>query len=381
MLRHEFDLLGSGPTDLGPRIDWHRDFKTGYKWPTGIYHARIDRRLNSPDSDIKVPWELSRCQFLPTLGRAYWHTGDERFPAEFTRIVDRLAVSNPPETGVNWSCAMDVAIRAVNWLWAYHLVADSAAVTPEFERRFWAGLFEHGRYLYRNLEGAPGEVNSNHYLSDLAGLMFLGLLVPEYREAGRWRALAERGLVQEMDMQVLDDGVDWELSTSYQRLAAEIFLSCAVLCRRNGRELPVSFHGSFGTDARLCLPLHTTGWDRAHHRGRGQRSLQRLTTWERPQQEFIDHRHLLAAGALLFDREDWAAAADGCWEEALWLFGADAEQRSGVAVVPRQARARGVEGLRPCGRLRHALRELLLDRERGRGLRERGPEATCTTTS
>src|SRR5690349_8282745 len=32
ILRHEFDLLGSGPVHLGARIDWQRDFKTGKKW-------------------------------------------------------------------------------------------------------------------------------------------------------------------------------------------------------------------------------------------------------------------------------------------------------------------------------------------------------------
>src|SRR5918992_1387286 len=30
---HRFDLLGSGPTDLGAEIDWHTDFKTGRRWP------------------------------------------------------------------------------------------------------------------------------------------------------------------------------------------------------------------------------------------------------------------------------------------------------------------------------------------------------------
>ncbi len=33
LMRHEFDLLGSGPVDLGPEIDWSRDFKSGRLWP------------------------------------------------------------------------------------------------------------------------------------------------------------------------------------------------------------------------------------------------------------------------------------------------------------------------------------------------------------
>ena len=358
VMRHEFDLLGSGPVELGESIDWHRDFKSGYRWPDGVHYERIDGRYLIPDSDIKVPWELSRAQFLPTLGRAYCFTGDERYPAEFVRLVEHWLAHNRPEAGVNWSCAMDVAIRAVNWLWAYQLMADSPVITDEFEVRLWAGLYEHGRFLARNLEGLPGDVNSNHYLSDIAGLLFLGLLLPEFKEADTWRAIGEAGLVKEMDDQVLPDGADWEMSTSYHRLVTEMLLTCGVLCERNGVELPDRF------SERLSLMIdYTFAYTRPDgtvpiigdaDNGR----LQRLTTWrETPLREFHDHRHLLAAGAVLYDRADWAAAADGCWEEALWLFGADAEEQGAFVAgwfECRHAPSRGA--LMPpastsCGRL------------------------------
>jgi hypothetical protein len=346
VLRHEFDLLGSGPVSLGPSIDWHRDMKSGHRWPEGVHHTRIYGHYGAAGSDIKMPWELSRAQFLPTLGRAYWHTGDERFPAEFVRLVDDWLDHNRPETGVNWACPMDAAIRAVNWLWAYHLMADSEAITTAFEARLWAGLLEHGRYLARNLEGAPGDVNSNHYLSDIAGLLFLGVLLPEFQESDGWRAKAEEALVREMDDQVLDDGVDWEMSTSYHRLVTEIFLTCAVLCDRNGRRLPERF--SERLRAMIDYTFHYTRPDGTApiigdaDNGR----LQRLTTWRDPQREFRDHRHLLAAGAVFFDRADWAAAAGDCWEEALWLLGDAVEPRVGSLLAgpaPALAGSRGFD--------------------------------------
>src|SRR5581483_5355732 len=81
-LAHEFDLLGSGPCALGPSLPWHTDFKTGREWPMtyspDIAYAELDR-----PSDVKVPWELSRCQHFTRLGQAYWLTGDERYAAEF----------------------------------------------------------------------------------------------------------------------------------------------------------------------------------------------------------------------------------------------------------------------------------------------------------
>ncbi len=35
---HSFDLLGSGATPLGERINWSRDFKSGRVWP--LEHIR-----------------------------------------------------------------------------------------------------------------------------------------------------------------------------------------------------------------------------------------------------------------------------------------------------------------------------------------------------
>src|SRR5438477_2465623 len=69
-LDHIVDLLGSGPTQLGERIDWQCDFKTGFTWPIDVLGYDQDGlRLGNP-CDVKVPWELSRCHHWVTLGRA-----------------------------------------------------------------------------------------------------------------------------------------------------------------------------------------------------------------------------------------------------------------------------------------------------------------------
>ena len=61
-LNHDFDLLGSGLMHLDP-IPWHTDFKSGYTWPKGVFY-RKQKSGAAKGSDIKVPWELSRCHHL-----------------------------------------------------------------------------------------------------------------------------------------------------------------------------------------------------------------------------------------------------------------------------------------------------------------------------
>jgi hypothetical protein len=81
---HIFDLLGSGKQELGKEIDWHLDFKTGFRWNPKEYYLwtrkHVDCYLKKGiHADVKKPWKLSRCQHFVTLGKAYRYTFGERY--------------------------------------------------------------------------------------------------------------------------------------------------------------------------------------------------------------------------------------------------------------------------------------------------------------
>ena len=57
---------------------------------------------------------------------------------------------------------------------------------------------QHGAHIRRNLEFSYIST-SNHYLSDVVGLFWLGLMLPELREAGEWRAFGWHEILREMD--------------------------------------------------------------------------------------------------------------------------------------------------------------------------------------
>ena len=114
-VRHVVDLLGSGPVELGERIDWHRDFKTGIDWPRDVLADDQDYLRLHEACDVKMPWELSRCHHWVTLGRAYALEPDSRYATEFVHQLAAWLDDNPWPYGVNWGRAMEVAVRAVNW--------------------------------------------------------------------------------------------------------------------------------------------------------------------------------------------------------------------------------------------------------------------------
>ena len=329
---HLFDLLGSGPVMLGDRIDWHRDFKSGFRWNPGLSFLDVAHG-HEAGVDIKVPWELSRGHHLVLLAQTALLTGDEKYSGECVAQMADWIAANPAGYGVNWACPMEVAIRAVNWLWALALVAESPDVSDSWMAEVLAALIAHGRYVMANLEVRDDGVTTNHYLADVVGLLYLGLCLKEVRDAESWRAFAIRELVREMDRQVLPDGVHYESSLSYHRLVTEMFLSSAVLCRRHGVELPQAFYDRL---AKMCAFVegYTKPNGLAPQVGDGDNGrLHVLTGYGLC--DIRDHRHLLAVGGVFFDREDWLAAAGPWWVEGLWFGGAQqtaprAEEREQV---------------------------------------------------
>src|SRR5262249_49190298 len=155
--------------------------------------------------------ELGRCQHWVTLGQAYQLTLDERFANEVARELDDFVEANPTGLSVNWTCTMDVGLRAVSWVIGLELVQASAVLDDEFWRRAYEALFDHGVFIRGNLENTY-EVTSNHFLSNLLGLQFLAAVFDDLPHGRDWGAFARTAIEHEMTVQVLADGADYESS-------------------------------------------------------------------------------------------------------------------------------------------------------------------------
>ena len=324
-LRHEADLLGSGPTALGDEIDWQRDFKSGYRWPPAFFSEVEVTRLGD-SSDAKVPWELSRCHQFLALARAERIDGGGLYGAELARLWDAWLVANPAGFGINWANPMEVAIRAVNWTWAMSTCPPEG---EELRARIAASLAAHGRHIAWTLEGTP-RLRSNHYLADILGLLALGATL-EGAEARRWLRRARRAFEREIQSQVLPDGAGFEASLGYHGLALEMFLLARVLARGAARPLSPAY------DERLERMLAVSRAVR-HDSGRvpafGDSDSGRILPLTKERSPSPDH--LLWLGAAELGSEPPPAGDPG---EVAWVLGTHALHRlaARVASAPRAA--------------------------------------------
>jgi hypothetical protein len=311
---HCWPVLGYGEKHFGESINWLRDPLSGAQWPLD-YHADV-QLFRHDGSDARVLWEINRLAQLVTLARAYTVTNDERYATEIFSELATWREQNPLGRGANWACAMEVALRAMNLLAVFELVRRSTQLNEETLPAILQMFDQHGAHIRRNLEFSYIST-SNHYLSDVVGLLWLGLMLPELAVAEEWRAFGLREILREMDKQVLADGADAEASTGYHRLVLELFLYSFIIARANNIEIGEKYWDKL----RAMLD-----YVRAYLRPDGRAPLVGDTDSGQvlpfARRSADDHAYLLALGAALFNEPRFKLAAHAAMpEELLWVLG------------------------------------------------------------
>ncbi|MCH7879127.1 MAG: alginate lyase family protein, partial [candidate division Zixibacteria bacterium] len=256
-LAGRFSEFGSAYTDVrDPEggIHWLEDFRSGVSWPL-THQLRTVIVKHDNISDIKTVWELSRFQWAPNLAQMEALSGESKYRMRFVELVDDWQRKNPYSLGPNWNCSMEVAIRALNVLYASELFALSGPLPAPFVRTLYVSLYQHGLHIRNNLENQATGLNTNHYLANLIGLLTLGKLFEELPEGKEWMNYALAELTQEIELQTTADGFCYESSANYHLLVLEFYLYALAFCRQNEIALPISYMRRLSIMARFTEAL------------------------------------------------------------------------------------------------------------------------------
>ncbi|MGH9648827.1 MAG: heparinase II/III family protein, partial [Bryobacteraceae bacterium] len=221
IMAHRFRRLGL-VADLGETIDWRRDFEHD-KISDPIYFRRVPYLDFERAGDHKIIWELNRHQHLVILAQAFLFSGSEEFLRETERQLITWWAQNPFPLGINWCSALEVAFRALSWMWVDHLVGAKLRVRDQLIE----SLYQHGRYLEPNLSFYFSP--NTHLLGEAVALEALGILYPWLPNAGRWKRSGARVVEKELKRQVQADGSHFEQSSYYHVYALDFFLLHKIL--------------------------------------------------------------------------------------------------------------------------------------------------------
>jgi hypothetical protein len=314
-----FTLLGYGQQSFGSPIDWSLDPVTGVRTPD-LHWSRVEYLDHGVAGDHKLVWELNRHQHLIALAVAAHVRPDGGYDAAAELQLNDWMNANPPKKGVNWASSLEVALRAIAWIWTMALLGDRLSRATRC--RMAGFLWYAGRHIERYLSTYFSP--NTHLTGEALGLFYIGTMLPGFAESPRWRDRGGSILLEWLPRHVRRDGTYVEQSTWYHRYTVDFYTNFALLARRTGldvrdRVFPVleQMLEFLAAVSRPDGSMPLIGDDD----GGKLLSLDERTAH--------DVRTPLAMGALLFRRADFAGVAGPLSAEPAWLLGASCFEEFG----------------------------------------------------
>ena len=218
---NRFQLAGYPPLDLGKgaTIEWRRDY----------FHNRTSAldyfRLVKPGDfatvgDAHAIWLLNRHQHLVLLAQAAEITGAASYTDTIVRHLESWWEQNPHERGINWAMPSEAAMRALSWIWVFHIVGKR--FPAPFRHKLLNGIYRHGCFLANNLSIHTSP--NTRLLAEAVALHAIGALFPQFPRAQRWKAHGREVVRKQMEFQVRADGSHFEQSNHMHVYAMDMFL-------------------------------------------------------------------------------------------------------------------------------------------------------------
>ena len=220
-LEHQFQpQKGYGYYDYGKDINWEY-------WPV---------------KDNEVRWQLHRVTWWQPMGMAYRSSGDEKYAKEwifqFRDWAKKNALGLSPENDRYAWRPLEVSDRTQSLPGTFNLFINSPHFTANFLLEFLNLFHQQANYITKHYSA-----EGNHLLFEAQRVLGAGSIFPELKNAETWRKSGIEILNREIKLQVLNDGMQWELSPTYHVASIEIFLKAYNSAKMAGvaKEFPESY--------------------------------------------------------------------------------------------------------------------------------------------
>lgn len=211
-----------------------------------------------PVHDNELRWQLHRHKWFSPMGKAYRVSGDEKYAKEWVYQYMDWIIKNPltemdkskyelvssgelKEDAENARFAwrpLEVSNRLQDQTNQFLYFVHSPYFTPEFLTEFLVNYHKHALHILLNYSD-----KGNHLLFEAQRIIYAGAFFPEYKEAMAWRKSGIDILNHEINVQVYDDGGQFELDPHYHLAAINIFCKALYMAKANGflKEFPQSY--------------------------------------------------------------------------------------------------------------------------------------------
>jgi hypothetical protein len=322
--------------ELGNPPEWNRDPLTGRLAPLRHAHA-LDHRDIRRVGNIKYLWEPNRHLHLVTLAQAYALSGDLRYAHAVRQHIESWIEQCPAGRGPNWASPLELAIRLVNWSIAWQLLGGERAGLlagsdgRQFRERWLRSVYLHVHSIVSHRSRFSSA--NNHLIGEMAGVWIAAVTWPHWSRMQDWGALARRLLEREILAQNAADGGNREQAIAYQQFVLDFFLLAGLAARAIGEDFSARYWQRIERMIQFLASLMDVAGNVPMIGDADDGYVVQLA----PRQSCNTYRSLIATGALLFGRPDFALKARELDAKTCWLQ-SDAQARFQTLLARAPAR-------------------------------------------
>ena len=234
-----FNLLGANwlkPTSMPPDPSFWQRFPDAILWQGhDAYCFNIFARSKLDHVEIKHIWEINRLQFIVPLAVDVQLCRDATGKKFILDLISSWMRGNNPYRGINWVSGIELALRTISVALAVSILGLDSLDHDErimLERFFAAHAFWIARYpsLYSSA--------NNHRIAELVGLLIAITIAPRTANAKQLRQQALADLFDEIEHQILPDGIGAEQAIAYSAFAIELSLMAFFSLKLQPNDLP-----------------------------------------------------------------------------------------------------------------------------------------------
>lgn len=320
-------VWGTEETRIGMPITWYRDPVSGKDWPL-LYWERVQHRAVG---DVDAVWELGRHLFLPSLGRAFLYTGEERYRKTYFDIVDDWIAATPYGFGVHWCSPLEGTTRIISWL---STLMPLLPLPEQYARSFCAQiarLCQETEHIFGHLS-TNWEYPNNHLIGECVGVLIMCFLLPELLCNSIDRERVENILVRELLRQVDSQGLHRELCPFYHQFVLHLLTYLQLVYSRSGKPIPDAIvRTAQRLSAAVKVLMSPKGYLPFYIGDRVTGEMERYFVPEVSARELVFIVEWLSKTGSNLD----------CWTEAVvWHIGAPRKKSSGEGAVYRESKRR-----------------------------------------
>ena len=182
--------------------------------------SKYDWNHFGPKNNKEWAWFLNRHRYFEELYSAYKSTNEKAYAEKIFSILSDWIHAHPsPPSGISFSSAwrpLEVARRILeSWDIVYLCLWDDPYFPAQLREPFLNSLQSHGNYLLKN-----HALYGNHLITEMLALLKVSILLPDTKQAERWKSYALQKLEEQYDEQVYPEGAHKELSSHYQKIVS-----------------------------------------------------------------------------------------------------------------------------------------------------------------